>query len=817
MDCRMLRLGVLSIVSLALWIAQSPAADAPPDFAASGLKFLEQHCTACHGGNEPKAELKLDQFRDTASVVKQRKTWDKVRRALLAGEMPPKDKPQPAAADVEAFLAHVTAVFDHADRNAPPNPGRVTMRRLNRVEYRNTVRDLLGVDFDPTEGFPADDIGHGFDNIGDVLSLSPLLMERYLEAAETISNRVIVVNPPEPASRYLSGRFLQPNNAETSQARFRVLDPASTEAVHSGPFMAPGDYLKFSADADLILRANLYAETASDAPVRVAMFLVCKDDTLPGLATPEELAQFMGANASKLKHVKIVGIYEITAREPDKVQQITYDVKRLGNIQNAGVALLNPVDGVPPAKLHIEHISTVGPLETRPASHLKILASTPGKPQAEQTQEVLTRLLRQAYRRPATADELSKMTQLVDATIAGGEKWEAGMQRVVQVLLCSPKFLFRVEQDEQPQNLEPRPLDEFQLASRLSYFLWSTMPDEELFDLAAKGELSAKLEPQVKRMLADPRSDNFVRSFAFQWLQIQRLDKFAPDAALFPAFNDALRAAMLKETELFFAAVLREDRSVLDLLDANFTFLNEPLAKLYGIADTNGNLIGQPETAPKGEVLIGPEFRRVTLQSKQRGGILTQASVLTVTSNPTRTSPVKRGRWVLEQMLGEPPPPPPPNVPELPNDATAAANATLKQRMEVHRQNPACANCHAKMDPIGFALENFDAIGQFRTKDGTFDVDATGEFADGTKFAGPDGLKTVVAQRKELFLRCLAEKLLIYATGRGIEYYDRRPVEAIVQKLNTTEPKFSLLITEIVQSDPFRRRRGIEATTADGE
>lgn len=809
----MLRLGLFSFGWLALSTTLGFAAD-PPDFAVGGLKFLEQHCTACHGGNEPKAELKLDQFRDTASVVKQRKTWDKVRRALLAGEMPPKDKPQPAAAAVEAFLAQVTAVFEYADRNAPPNPGRVTMRRLNRVEYRNTVRDLLGVDFDPTEGFPADDIGHGFDNIGDVLSLSPLLMERYLEAAETIANRVIVVNPPPPARRYLSGRFLQPNNDKTSQGRFRPLDPMAPEAVHSGPFTAGGDYLKFSADSDIMLRANLYAETKSEAPVKVALFLILTDDKLPGLATPEELAQFMGTNAPKLKNVKILQTFEITAREPDKAQQIEFAVNRIGNIQSAGVALLKPAEGVEPAKLHIEHIWSEGPMETRPASHLKILASTPGKPQAEQTQEVLTRLLRQAYRRPATADELAKITQLVDATVAGGEKWEAGMQRMVQVLLCSPKFLFRVEQDEQPQNPEPRPLDEFQLASRLSYFLWSTMPDEELFDLAAKGELSAKLESQVKRMLADPRANNFVRNFAFQWLQIQRLDKFAPDATLFPAFNDSLRAAMMKETELFFAAVLREDRSVLDLLDANYTYLNEPLAKLYGIADTNGNLIGQPETAAKGELLIGLEFRRVTLQSKQRGGLLTQASVLTVTSNPTRTSPVKRGRWVLEQMLGEPPPPPPPNVPELPNDATAAANASLKQRMEVHRQNPACANCHAKMDPIGFALENFDAIGQFRTKDGTFDVDATGEFADGSKFAGPDGLKSVVAQRKELFLRCLAEKLLIYATGRGIEYYDRRPVEAIVQKLQSTEPKFSLLITEIVQSDPFRRRRGI-APNAD--
>jgi len=789
-------------------------ADESPDFAAGGLKFLEQHCTACHGGTEPQAELRLDQFRDTSSVVMQRKVWDKVRRVVLAGEMPPKDKPQPAPAEAEAFLAHVAAVFDHADRNAPPDPGRVTMRRLNRHEYRNTVRDMLGVDFDPTEGFPADDIGHGFDNIGDVLTISPLLMERYLEAAETIANRVIVASPPPPPSRYLAGRFLQPNSDKTAQGRYRPLDPASPEAIYSGPFTAGGDYLKFAADAELMLRANLYAETTNDAPVRVALFLTGKDNTLPGLATPEELAQFLGANAPKLTNVKILQIFEITAREPDKPQRLEYLVSRLGNIKDAGVALLKPAEGVEPAKLHVEHIWSEGPLETRPASHLKILACAPDKPQPEQTREVLTRLLRQAYRRPATEDELARMTQLVDATVAGGEKWEAGMQRVVQVLLCSPKFLFRVEQYEQPDNPEPRPLDEFQLASRLSYFLWSTMPDEELFNLAGDGRLIVTLDAQVKRMLADPRSNEFVRNFAFQWLQIQRLEKFAPDPTLFPTFNEPLRAAMLKETELFFASVMREDRSVYELFDANYTFLNEPLAKHYGIADTNGNAIGQPETAEKGLPITGPEFQRVALQGKLRGGLLTQASILTVTSNPTRTSPVKRGRWVLEQMLGEPPPPPPPNVPELPNDAQAAANATLKQRMELHRQNPSCANCHAKMDPIGFSLENFDAIGQFRTQDGSLAVDATGEFADGTKFGGADGLKMVVAQRRELFLRCLTEKLMTYAIGRGIEYYDRRPIEQIVTKLQTNEPKFSLLISEIVQSDPFRRRRGVAPAVA---
>lgn len=798
---------ILTLTILFTGVAFAIAEEAP-DFAKLGRPFLEKHCLECHGAKEPKGELSLEPYKDGAAIVRSRKVWDTVVKRILSGDMPPKEKPKPVVAEAEAFVAHVKAVIDYADRHAPPNPGRVTMRRLNRVEYRNTVHDLLGVDFDPTEGFPADDIGHGFDNIGDVLSVSPLLMERYLDAAESIANRVIVVNPPPPARRYLSGKYLQPNNANTPQGRFRPLDPTAPEAVDSGPFLAPGDYLKFSADADLILRANLYAETKGDAPVKVALFLI--GPNFPDAATDEERSQLMGANVAKLPPLKILKIYEITARDAAKTDQIEFPINRIGDIRNAGIALIKPSEGHEPAKLFIEHIWSEGPLETRPASHLKILATSPDKSPAEQTREVITRLLRRGYRRPPTEPELARMIQVVEAAQARGEKWEAGMQQVIQILLSSLKFLFRVELDDRPQSPEPTPLDEFQLASRISYFLWSTMPDDELLNLADKKELTARLDEQVRRMIADPKSAEFVKNFALQWLQIQRLERFAPDAKLFPTFDDRLKAAMLKETELFFASILKEDRSIYDLLAANYTFLNEPLAKHYGIADTNGNRIGETATQPGGQPIRGPEFQKVMLQGPSRSGLLTQASVLTVTSNPTRTSPVKRGRWVLEQILGEPPPPPPPNVPELPNTEQAVAEGTLRKRMEIHRQNPACANCHAQMDAIGFALENFDAIGQWRTKDGAFDVDVTGEFADGTKFSGPEGLKTVLAQKREMFARCLAEKMLTYALGRGVEYYDRRAVDRIVAQLAAGENKFSVLVTEIVKSDPFRQRRGGE-------
>ena len=412
------------------------------------------------------------------------------------------------------------------------------------------------------------------------------------------------------------------------------------------------------------------------------------------------------------------------------------------------------------------------------------MACTPGIPQAEQTREVLTRLLRRAYRRPPSENEVEQLAQFVESIQAGGATWEAGIQEAIKVILCSPKFLFRVEIDDRRQGSpDPHPIDEFQLASRLSYFLWSSMPDDELLELAEKKQLTVSLESQVKRMLADAKASELTRNFGTQWLQIQRLATVGPDPDRFPTFTRKLRDAMLKETELFLEAIFREDRSVLELLDADYTFLNKPLANHYGIVDTQGNWMGQKKTVPGGEAIKGSEFLRVALQSSSRGGILTHASVLTVTSNPTRTSPVKRGRWVLEQVLGAPPPPPPPDVPELEEEGEAVHGSTLRERLEKHREDPACANCHAKMDAIGFALENYNAIGAFRTKDGTLDIDATGELPDGTSFHGIADLKQILKNRKQRFARCLTEKMLTYALGRGLEYYDRPTLERIVAQL----------------------------------
>ena len=804
-------------------------------FSREGAPFLKQFCFDCHAGNEPAAELSLDAFTDNLSLIENRDVWDRVLDMLTTGQMPPSDSEQPTIEASDAFVAHVEAIFEHADRTAKPDPGRVTVRRLNRVEYKNTVRDLLGVDFDPTENFPADDVGHGFDNIGDVLTMSPLLMERYLEAAEAIATRVILVEPPPPSKRYQRGSRLNPRHDDVPDTRFRLLDPTATEAWKSGPFTTGATYFRMFPEEEILYKATLYvepdngtpaaetdayseasatetdnetpiAESENQTPAEIALFI--QGETLEEVSPPAELARLVGVDPAADNKIKILKTFEITSRNPKKTETVEVLVTGIPNIENVGIAMVKPTDGEPSLKLQIRALWAEGPLDTRPDTQLEILACTPDIPQIEQTREVLTRLLQGGYRRPPTADEIEQLAQFVESVQADGAKWEAGIQAAIKVILCSPKFLFRLELDDRPQTPEPYPIDEFQLASRLSYFIWSSMPDDALFALAEQNQLTPNLEAQVKRMLADPKATELARDFGSQWLQIQRIATVTPDSERFPTFGRRLRAAMLKETELFLESIFREDRSVLDLLDADYTFLNRELANHYGITDTQGNWMGQKQTVPGGEKIKGSEFQRVALQGTSRGGILTHASVLTVTSNPTRTSPVKRGRWVLEQLLGSPPPPPPPDVPELEEDQEAITGTTLRERLEQHREDPACANCHAKMDPIGFALENYNAIGAFRNKDGDLEIDTTAVLPDGTAFDGITDLKQILKDRKQQFVRCLTEKMLTYALGRGLEYYDRPTIDQIVAQLEIDGYSSSALITEIAKSDPFRLRRG---------
>jgi hypothetical protein len=476
---------------------------------------------------------------------------------------------------------------------------------------------------------------------------------------------------------------------------------------------------------------------------------------------------------------------------------------RRGPIHSLGLALIKPEDDASPVRLYFK-LESEGPLP--PLSHQHILACSPDKPQAEQTREIVGRLLPRAFRRPVANDEIEAVAKFADRAVADGQKWEVGIQRALMAMLCSPKFLFRAELDDRPDSAEPHPIGEFELASRLSYFLWSSLPDDELFRLAGAGKLTANLEAQVRRMLQDPKSVALVDNFAAQWLDLSRLQTHTPDPKLFPKFDKDLREAMLGETRAFLHHVIREDRSLLDLIEADYTFLNAQLGQHYGIADTLGNRPGPKPAIQGGAPIPGNRFVRVQLQGTERGGLLTQAGILTLTSPPTRTSPVKRGAWVLEKILGTPPPPPPPNVPELaPQEVTATS---LRERLEQHRADPACASCHAKIDPLGFAFENYDAVGAFRRREGSKDVDASGTLPDGRRIDGMSGLRQALLADRERFARHVAENLLTYALGRGVEHYDKRAVDRIVSETAKDDFRFSRMVVATVQSDPFRLRRG---------
>lgn len=803
---RLTHLHVVAGLVMALRLAavlDAPLAAAEETIAPADaeIQFLKEFCFQCHAGDQPQAEISLDLLTQADSPQKSRALWTRVENVVARGEMPPADEPQPSTAAADSFLESVRRTRQAADRNAKPDPGRVTMRRLNRAEYRNTIRDLVGVDFDPTEDFPSDDIGYGFDNIGDVLTLAPVLMERYFDAAEKIMSRAILPEPPAVPKRHLDAQYTEPASGDVAskwiENGFRRLESDTTDPLGLGPLHTP---YKWEPDGAYTFRTRLYAAAPEGHEVRVAILLHG-----PGLADPSPDSELATVVGNVLRPARLLQTVVIQGRTPETADEVEVLIPPAVNRERVLVGLVRPPEGQGAAvKAYVRSMALEGPLDTRPASQRALLAVTPGTTPEQQTREVLARFLRRAYRRPVEESELQRAIALASAAQSAGEKWEAAMQLAMQAALCSPKFLFRVETDDQPENPAPRPIDPLPLASRLSYFLWSSMPDDLLLDLAQQGQLHERLDEQVQRMLADPRSDALVANFAFQWLQIQRLESFVPDPQRFPQFDAPLRAAMRRETELFFASIIREDRNVLDLLRADYTFLNQRLAKHYGIASAEG----QPIT--------GEEFRRVSLVGNSlRGGLLTQSSILAVTSNPTRTSPVKRGRWVLEQILGAPPPPPPPDVPELSEEPQAVTASSLRERMEVHRRNPACASCHAKMDAIGFALENYDAIGAYREKDGEFAIDARGEFPDGTTFTGAAELRQILLEREEDFLRALTEKLLIYALGRGLEYYDRPTIDRIVAKAKIEEPKFSVLVREIVRSDPFMQRRGTPAVITD--
>jgi hypothetical protein len=770
----------LPLAMLFGWEPSSACADEPTPEGSAGLRpesvthfnqdlkpFAQQWCVDCHGGDEPSAGMALDTMLDPASLKSQRKLWSKVAAQLKAGAMPPDDAEQPTPEVRQALGQWLEGELNYCDCSVAYNPGRVTIRRLNRTEYNNTIRDLMGIDFQPATDFPADDLGYGFDNIGDVLSISPILLEKYLAAAQQISQRAIQAGDPTEAQIVRA-------EAEKLSSRLRRGSPRGEYHVLTSRGHIILDH-RFPLDGEYVLRARAFGQQAGNEPARMQARL---DD----------------------QELKVFDV-EAVADEP-AVYEIRTEVTAGEHRFSVGFVndFYQPDDPDPANRdrnLLVDYLEIEGPFgaEAPPLTeaHRAIIFREP-KDDADQlpaAREILRRFVGRASRRPATEEELTRLTGFVTLAREEGQSFEHGIQLAVQAVLVSPHFLFRIE--AQPADAvagTDYDISEYELASRLSYFLWSSMPDEPLLALAAEGKLRQELGPQVKRMLADPKSAALIENFATQWLQIRRLDEFTPDPERFPKFDDALRQAMQAETVEFFGAIVRDDRSVLDLLDADFTFVNQRLAEHYGI-----------------EGIEGDAMQRVAVDPTQRGGILMQGSILTVTSNPTRTAPVKRGKWILEQLLGTSPPPPPPDVPLLEESEEARLTGSLRERFEQHRKNPTCASCHTLMDTLGFGLENYDAIGAWRDRDGEFPIDASGTMPDGVEFATPGELKLILKKDSEKFVRCLTEKLMTYALGRGIEYYDQCAVNDVTAAVAEDGYRFSRLVVEIVESVPFQKRR----------
>ena len=727
--------------------------------------LLKQYCYDCHNAQKQKGDLDLEPIGDDPKLFAHREVWEKVAELLESGEMPPEKKPQPNDSERDLVIKYIDGELSKFDCKQDRNPGKVTIRRLNREEYRNTIRDLLQVDFDPKD-FPNDAVGYGFDNIGDVLSLAPMLMEKYLAAAEEIVGKAIVTDPSPKAqvTRIKGDKFRSPNDW------IRTLETRVLGLYREGE--ATADY-SATQSGEYVLRVRAYGEQAGLEPPKLAVRVGGRE--LKIFDVPDSKGAF----------------FEVKTRLEAGPQKIA--VAYLNNYSDAD----NPDEKLRGDRnLFVDYVEVVGPplSPAVPESHKRLITRLPQPgEEREVAKEILAKFARRAYRRPVSDAEVERLTRFVEEAMKEKGTFLEGIQLAMQAALCSPNFLYRWELD--PEVTRPgaiRDLSDVELASRLSYFLWSSMPDEELFAVAERGALrtDGNLEKQIGRMLGDWKANALVSNFATQWLQIRGIYDASPDPDLFPKFDGALRNAMKRESELLFQAIVKEDRSVTDLIDANFTFLNERLAAHYGIPGVKGE-----------------EFQRVTLpDDSPRGGVLTLGSVLTVTSTPTRTAPVLRGKWILEQILGTPPPPPPPDVPPLPEQNHVNQSAALRVRLEQHRSRVECAGCHARMDPLGFALENFDAVGRWREQDGKFPIDASGELGSGKAFNGARELKALLKSDKR-FVRCLAEKLMIYALGRGLDYNDRCAVDDLVAKMGTRNNKFSALVSGIVTSDPFLKRK----------
>ncbi|MFT4547341.1 MAG: hypothetical protein ACI8XO_004058 [Verrucomicrobiales bacterium] len=733
------------------------------DYAKDVRPLLENYCFDCHGDGTDKGALVLDEWESDEEMMLDRRTWKEVMHHVEAKVMPPaKKKNQPTDAERKIIATWIDQEVFYVDCSNP-DPGRVTIRRLNRQEYNNTIRDLVGVNFQPAADFPPDDSGYGFDNIGDVLSISPVLLEKYLAAAEKIMDEAILTKKPAPMKRRYAARELRGGGDGGSH---RVLATNGQVGV-SHKVRSSGTYT---------VRVRAGAHQAGQEAAKMTLM----------------------AGSRRLKTFDVKNTPESGQDFEQKVQL------EPGELQLAAEFVNDFYD--PSAKdtnrrdrnLLVEWIEIIGPDEYKepqlPQFHQAWLPEDPSKiDRGAAARKILEKFSSSAFRRPVREDEVGRLLELAKLGALGGGDYafERGLKLAMVGVLVSPNFLFRNELQPDPNNpAAVYQIDEFALASRLSYFLWSSMPDDELVNQARSNTLRKNLDAQVKRMLADPKAWALTEDFAGQWLQLRDLALVNPDRKRFKSFNVELRDSMRKETELFFADMVRSDRNILEFLRADYTFANELLAKHYGLDGVSGK-----------------EFQKVSLKGSQRGGVLTHASILTLTSNPTRTSPVKRGKWILDNILGTPPPDPPANIPPL--DGKSELSGTIRQKLEQHREDPNCAACHALMDPIGLAFENFDAIGRWRTEDNGQPIVASGVLDSGEEITGAESLRQVLVEKQsQQFTRALSEVMLTYALGRGLEYYDRCAVDKIVDEVGKGGNRFSSLVLAITRSVPFQMRRG---------
>ncbi len=772
--------------------------------------FLSKNCSTCHNDKQKIANLSFDPFRDPAFALQQKDAWGNILEKLITAKMPPPGTLQPSRTDVAAVTKWIENVLGTSNRRPALNPGSVTARRLNRVEYNNTIRDLLGVAVRPADEFPVDDSGYGFDNIGDVLTVSPMLMEKYMASAASVS-RLAIFGEPLPAKPTRLARLLNRRSPDAND----VLNkgnyfPYSIRGAMYGNWVFPVD-----AEYEFRLRvANFRPDKAADLRTTKQN----REPTAVGEQKGVELQAFLEAARKAAPPRQVVLSVDGQTVLTDVVEgTAAFGYQRGEFIARVPVKagerklrasfpeladLGDPRQNINPdmrRQLFVDYLEIVGPFKPslEPSDSYKkvfICQHAHGKHQPQCARRIVENLTQRAYRRSVTRQEVESKLALVTMAQKDGDSFEEGIRLALEAILASPNFLFRTEVPPSSSALKNPSyrVSEFELASRLSYFLWSSMPDQQLLTLATNKSLRLPgvLEKQVRRMLVDPKANNLVDNFAAQWLQLRNLGRTKPDPARFPTLDDELLDAMRRETSLFVGTVIREDRSILDFIDAPFTFLNGPLARHYGIAGVDGEA-----------------FRRVSLDGEQRSGLLTQGAILTVSSYPTRTSPPVRGKWVLENMMGTAPPPPPPEVPVL-DESKMATTMSMRERLEQHRKDPSCAPCHNAMDPIGFGLERYDAVGAYRTHEGKLPIDSSGILPDGKSFQGVKDLKVILKSQSATFTRNLTEKLMTFALGRGLERYDRSVVDHISQQAAQNNFKFSTLVLGIVNSQPFQMRSG---------